>query len=176
LVKVGDIMTKDLPHIDVSANVLDAFKVMSRSHKMWTGVVVLQSRKPIGMLTERSILRRFIGLNKKPEDVKVQDVMAPLLRISADAPVSEAIKKMVNFSFTRLGVFDGEKLLGWVSLTDVARQSSKHSIVDVLFHQNLLTSDDELLCQSCRSGIMDKVRGSDGQILRWECPNCHHVQ
>jgi CBS domain-containing protein len=176
LVKVGDIMTKNLPRVDASASVLDAFKVMNQSHKMWTGVVVLQSRKPIGMLTERSLLRRFIGLNKKPEDVEVQDVMAPLLKISVDTPVSEAIKKMLNFGFTRLGVFDGEKLLGWVSLTDVARQSSKHSIVDVLFRQNLLTSDDELLCQSCRSGIMDIVRRRDGQILRWECPKCHHVE
>lgn len=182
MVKVSDVMTKRVPHVDTSASVLEACRVMNQSHRTgvwsweWTGVVVTQSGRPVGMLTERSLLRRFIELNKKPAEVRVDEVMAPLLRIGADAPVSEAVKKMLNHGFTRLGVFDGEKLVGWVTLTDIARQSSKKSIVDVLLRQNRSTSDDEILCPSCRSGVMKKVSGSDGRVFRWECPNCHHKE
>jgi CBS domain-containing protein len=171
-------MTKRVPHVDVSASVLDASKVMNQSPVgvKWTGVIVLQSGKPVGMLTERSLLRRFIDLNKKPEDVKVRDVMAPLLKISADAPVSEAAKKMLDHSFSRLAVFDGQKLVGWVTLMDIARQTSKQSIVEILLRQNRSTKDEEILCPICRSGIMEKVSDSRGHVLRWECPNCYHME
>jgi CBS domain-containing protein len=172
LVKVGEVTTTRVPRIEASASVLDASKVMNQGHRRWTGVVVTQAGKPVGMLTERSILRRFIGLNRKPEDVKVREVMAPLLKISSDAPVSDAVRKLLDYGFTRLGVYDNDKLVGWVTLTDIARRSSKQSIVNVLLRQNRPASDDEVLCPQCRSAIMKKVIQGQGKILRWECPKC----
>jgi CBS domain-containing protein len=176
LVKVRDVMTRNVPHIDVSASVLDASKVVNRGHKRWSGVVVFQSGRPVGMLTDRVLLRRFIDLNKKPGDVKVHEIMAPLLKISADASISDAVKKMLQHGYTRLAVFDGEKLSGWVTITDIARQSSKQSIIDVLLRQDRSAADDEMLCPSCRRGIMEKSTLGDGRILRWECPNCHYEE
>jgi signal-transduction protein with cAMP-binding, CBS, and nucleotidyltransferase domain len=167
-------MTKGVPQVDATASVLDAARVMNQ--KKASGVVVFQEGKPVGMLTERSILRRFVKLDKRPEEVKVRDVMTPLMKISAEASVKEAANKILDNGLTRLGVFEGEKLVGWVTLTDIARDSSKQGIVDSLTRQNQAGSHDEMICPACRSGIMKKVVGSGGRVIRWECPNCMHQE
>jgi len=169
-------MTKDVPQIDASASVLDAVKLMNDMRK--SGVVVFDAGKPAGMFTERSILRRFVVTDKKPSAVPVRDVMAPLLKISAEAPVKDAAKLILENSFTRAGVFDGDKLVGWLTLTDIVRANSKQSIVDSLRRGGRSTkfADDELVCPECRSAVMDKVVGKRGEILRWECPNCGHEE
>jgi len=167
-------MTRGVPQVDASASVLDASKTMNQ--KRASGVVVFQEGKPVGMLTERSILRRFVKLDKRPEEVKVKDVMTPLMKISADATVKDAAKKILENGLTRLGVFDGEKLVGWVTLTDIARESTKQGLIKSLSRQDEEGTQDEMLCPVCRSGIMKNVMGSGGRVIRWECPNCMHVE
>src|SRR5208282_1505424 len=112
--------------------------------------VVFQGDSPVGMLTERSLLRRFVKLDKKPGEVKVGDVMGPLMKIDADASVKSAAKKMLENGLTRLGVFDGGKLIGWVTLTDIARDTSKQTLVDSLSRETRPSAQDELLCPVCR--------------------------
>jgi hypothetical protein len=63
-----------------------------------------------------------------------------------------------------------------VTITDIARASSKQGIIDSLHRQNQGGTEDELLCPACNSGVMKKVVGSGGVILRWECPNCMHEE
>lgn len=176
MARVRDIMTKDVPQIDASASVLDAVKVMNDKRK--SGVVVFENEKPVGMFTERSILRRFVPEDKKPSTVEIRDVMAPLLKINADAPVKDAASLLLENAFTRAGVFDGDKLVGWLTLTDIVRSNSKRNIMDSLRRGGRSTkfSDDELVCPECRSAVMKKVVGKNGEILRWECPNCGHEE
>jgi len=172
--RVRDVMTKDVPQVDAGASVLEAAKVMNE--RKANGTIVLQDGKPVGMLTDRALLRRFMKLNKSPDQVKVKQVMAPLLKISADASVKDAAKKITENGVTRLGVFEKDKLVGWVTITDIARASSKQGIIDSLRRQNQGGTEDELLCPACNSGVMKKVVGSGGAILRWECPNCMHEE
>lgn len=176
LASVRDVMTKDIPKVDATDSVLAASKIMNQ--KKYTGVVVMQSGKPIGMLTDRAILRRFVNLNRKPEDVQVHEVMAPLLKIKADAPVKEALKMMVANSWSRIGVMDDGNLVGWITLTDAARESSKEGLVDMLLRRNQSDADDEMLCPRCRSAAMVRIVGKREMTLKWqpswECPNCHN--
>jgi CBS domain-containing protein len=174
MAKVREVMTKDVPQVDVGASVLEASKTMNQ--RKANGVVVFQEGAPVGMLTDRALLRRFMKLNKRPEEVKVKEVMAPLLKISADASVKEAAKKILENGVTRLGVFEKDKLVGWVTITDIARDSSKQGIINSLRRQSEGSTEDELICPVCHSGIMKKVVGSEGRILRWECPNCMHTE
>jgi len=167
-------MTTDVPQVEGGASVLDASGLMNDRKK--SGAVVFEGGKPVGMLTEGSLLRRFAPLDEKPSEVLVREVMAPLLKISADAPIKEAAKLILENSLTRVGVFDGDKLVGWVTLTDIARQSSKKSLIDSLRRENVKFPDDELICPNCRSAVMRKVVGKNGVIIRWECPKCGHEE
>ncbi len=167
-------MTTDVPQIDATASVLDAVNLMNKKRR--SGVVVFEGGKPTGMFTERSLLRRFVAVDEKPSDVPVRDVMAPLLKISADAPVKDAAHLILENSFTRAGVFDGDKLVGWLTLTDIVRANSKRNIVDSLRRNKTTVADDELVCPECRSAVMKKITNAKGEVLRWECPNCGHEE
>jgi signal-transduction protein with cAMP-binding, CBS, and nucleotidyltransferase domain len=138
-----------------------------------SGVVIFQGRKVMGIVTDRVLLRNFLPLNKRPDEVKVKDVMIPLLGITADASTKEAAKKIIDSGLTRLGVFEGDKLLGWLTLSDLAREVSKKNLLDAL-----LTSDEpevnDVLCPRCKKRFLEKIKSEEGTMLAWQCPNCNY--
>jgi CBS domain-containing protein len=177
LVKVRDVMSTDVPRVDYSTTVLEACTIMNSTK--FSGVIVVHNGKAVGMLTDRSLLRRFVVLNKRSDEVKVGDVMAPLLKVDAGASTKEAAKIIVQNNFTRLAVFDGDKCLGWVSLTDLAREASKKHLLDALLRHNA-PETDEFLCPKCRKAILEKTTGwlvnERREIVGgWQCPNCNYV-
>jgi signal-transduction protein with cAMP-binding, CBS, and nucleotidyltransferase domain len=140
----------------------------------FSGVVVCNEDKAIGMLTDRALLRRFVPLNKKPEEVKVGEIMGPLIRVDAEASTKEAAKAIVRNDFTRLGVFEGDKFLGWVTLADLARESSKKNLLDALLSHNEPEAR-MILCPKCRKAPLEKFVDSKGVVVRWECSNCNYI-
>jgi predicted transcriptional regulator len=165
-------MSTDVVRVSVSATVLDACKIMNS--KGLSGVAIFRGDKPIGMLTDRTLLRRFIELNKRPDEVKVGEVVFPLLKVDANASAKVAAKKIVENGFTRLGVFDNEKFLGWVTLTDLAKEASKRNLKDALLSHDEPERRD-VLCQNCKKAFLQKIMNANGEVERWECPNCRYV-
>jgi predicted transcriptional regulator len=164
-------MSTNIPQVNSSATILEACTIMNREKV--SGVVVFQEDKAIGMLTDRSLLRDFAPLNKRPDEVKVSEVMAPLLKIDAEASTKEAAKTILGNAFTRLGVFDGDKFLGWVTITDLARETSKKNLLDALLRHN--EPEVVVVCPKCRKAVLTKTMNKEGQILRWECSNCNFI-
>jgi signal-transduction protein with cAMP-binding, CBS, and nucleotidyltransferase domain len=163
-------MTKDVSRVKASATLLDAVETMNRD--MSSGVAVFDEQgKAVGIITERRLLRDFLPLNKRPGDVKVTQVMGPFYRISPDASTKEAAKRILENSITRLGVFEGEEFLGWVTLTDLTRELGKRSLIEALRSHDQ-PEKPEFLCPNCRKAFMEKVMNDEGEILRWRCPNC----
>ena len=165
-------MSTDVVRVSVSATVLDACKIMNS--KGVSAVAVFQGDKLIGMLTDRGLLRRVIPLNKRPDDVKVGEVALPILKIDANASTKNAAKKIVENRFTRLGVFDNEKFLGWITLTDLAKEASKRNLKDALLSHNELEVRD-VLCPNCKKAFLQKITNVNGEVERWECPNCKYA-
>src|SRR6266566_8997368 len=71
LAKVRDVMQTDVERVEASTSVLEASRMMNDRGS--SGVVVFNGDKAIGMLTDRRILRRFVPLNRRPEDVTVKE-------------------------------------------------------------------------------------------------------
>jgi signal-transduction protein with cAMP-binding, CBS, and nucleotidyltransferase domain/ribosomal protein S27AE len=166
-------MTTDVPRVKSSASVLSAAEAMNRAKS--TGVAVVdEDDKVVGLLTARRLLWDFFALNKKPEDVKVSQVMGPFFRIGPNASAREAARKILAHSITRLGVFEDEKFLGWVSLTDLTRELGKRRLI-VALRSREEPENPEFLCPKCRRAFMEKVTNNEGDILRWACPNCGYA-
>lgn len=168
---VRDVMTVDVPRVSSSSTILETAEAMNRAEA--SGVVVFDQERPVGIITDRLLLRRFIALNQKPGEVAAGDIMGPFYRIGPDASLKEAARQIMEYNITRLGVFDNDKFLGWVSLSDIVRQYGKKNLLDML-----RKSDDiraaEFLCPNCHKAFMGKITNSEGVVLRWECPNCHY--
>ncbi len=173
LTKVRDVMLTNVDRVSASITVLEAANIMNNTGS--SGVVVFNGDKAIGMVTDRRLLRRFIPLNKKPDSVTVKEIMSPFFRIDADASTKEAKRRLLEQGVTRLGVFEGEKFLGWVTLAELTgrpREIGKNLLAP------LLGSDDkaepmEVLCLNCRSGFMVRIE-SEGEVVRYQCPNCRY--
>jgi len=163
-------MQTGVERVNVSTSVLEASRIMNDTGS--SGVVVFNGEKAVGMLTDRRILRKFIPSNKKPDEVTVKEVMSPLFKIDPNASTKEARRRLVEAGITRLGVFDGEKFLGWVTLADIVG-GSRFGGKPLLnaFLRDAPAEPMEVLCPNCRSGFMERVENK-GEVVRYQCPNC----
>ena len=98
----------------------------------------------------------------------------PFFKIGPDDSTKTAAKTMVENGITRLGVFEDEKFLGWVTLTDLAREFSKPRLLEALMAHDA-PEEKKVLCPNCRKAFLKQITNSQGEILRWECPNCSYA-
>lgn len=86
-----------------------------------TLVVLDESRKPLGILTDRDVVVRVVGPGMDPETTRVRQVMSKQLHTCfEDAPIEDALRRMRAQSVRRLLVVErGGPLVGILALDDV---------------------------------------------------------
>ena len=124
--KVKDIMTKDVVSISCDGTVLEAAELMSSSQ---LGCLVVVDREaPVGIVTERDIVRRVVA-KKLPFGTKVSEVMSKsLITVDPDASLKEAARLMSSNKIRRLPVSKDSKLVGIVVAADFVRNLGKKSL------------------------------------------------
>jgi CBS domain-containing protein/ribosomal protein S27AE len=175
MARVKDVMTKnsDVPKVSTETSVLDAAKLMNKKHS--SAVAVLDANnKVVGFFGERTLLTEFVRLNKKPDQVKVGEIMHVLYRIGPDANAKEAAGMIVRYGATRLAVYDGDKFVGWVTLTSLSRYFSRKNLLDRL-GSHMVPELVQFRCPNCGRAFLEKVTDREGSILRWQCPNCGYA-
>jgi CBS domain-containing protein len=118
--KVEDVMVKEVITIDENSTVKEAADVMN---KFEIGcLIAVRKGKAMGILTERDLLKRVVAEGKDATETKVKDIMtSPLVVAEPAMDLGEAVKLMFQMKIKKLPVVDGKKLVGLVSLTDIAR-------------------------------------------------------
>ncbi len=112
--------------IDRTPSALDAAKLMVKK-KVGSVVVVDVEGKPVGIVTERDILKKVTVLNKSPAEVAVQDIMSfPVITIMAYDSIETAAAVMAKNKIKRLVVLEEDgSTVGVLSITDITRKLSK---------------------------------------------------
>lgn len=174
---VKEIMTREVASIDIKSNVPMLAKKML---ELDVGSIIITDRtQPVGIVTERDIVRKIISKNLKPADVSVKELMStPLITIPSSEDISDAMYKMVKMQIRRLPVVEDSKLAGIVTDIDLLAISVEMgNIFSDLINMNrerifslepaqalvsgiceecgdnvdtLLEVDGKLLCESCR--------------------------
>ena len=86
---VKDIMTKDVVSIGVDNSVFEAAELMS-SNQLGC-LVIMDGEVPVGIVTERDIVRRVCA-KKLPGETKVSEIMSKsLITIDPDASLKELL-------------------------------------------------------------------------------------
>jgi len=84
-------------------------------------VVVVEGRKPVGIITERDISRR-VAKGSRALMTKAKRVMSsPLISVASSTPIEKAVYLMLKHGIRRLPVVEKEKLVGLVSERDLLR-------------------------------------------------------
>jgi len=117
---VKDIMVKEIVTVDPTTRIRDAVELMNKNEIGC--LVVMKKGKPIGIMTERDVLKKIVCGCKDPEQTRVSEIMSkPLIVGKVDMDWLEAVKLMLNQNIKKLPILDGERLVGLVTLTDIAR-------------------------------------------------------
>lgn len=116
---VRDFMSKHVQTISRGLTVGEAVRKMSE-HNVGS-LVVVAGNDPIGILSERDLVSRLMAKTKIPENTLVDDVMSgEVVKFSPDESLKSAARTM-NSKRNRLLVFDGDRLVGIVTATDIVR-------------------------------------------------------
>lgn len=76
-------------------------------------VIVVEDNRPVGIVTERDILRRVIMPKRNPDATVVNDVMSkPLVTIEADRTIGDALELLRQHNIRRVAVTRDTALVG----------------------------------------------------------------
>ena len=118
--KLGKIMVEDVVTIKQSATIKQAAELMN-SHEIGC-LIVSDQEKPIGILTERDILKRVVCKSRQSQKTKVREIMSrPLITASPHVHAGEAAKLMLERNIKKLPIVESERLMGLVTITDLLR-------------------------------------------------------
>jgi CBS domain-containing protein len=98
---------------------------MAVNNKMIYGgigaVIVTEKDKPVGILTERDILK-FIANEKMNLDNKVENIMsAPLISVDSSSSLEEAAGVMLTNNIRRLIIKEKDEYVGIISQRELQR-------------------------------------------------------
>lgn len=89
-------------------------------------LVVEKNGSAVGILTERDLMKRVLAKCKDPKKTKVRDVMTyPIKYVNPETDVEQAARIMFKLKIKKLPVIEGTRLVGLVTVTDIARSSEK---------------------------------------------------
>ncbi len=118
IVLVRDVMSKDVRVVRPDSSVKEVVATMTKFDI--GSIVVVQGKRPVGIITERDILRRVVQPCLAPEVLTARQVMtSSVVTIRETASIDEASKLMAKKKVKKLPVMNKEKLTGMLTLTDI---------------------------------------------------------
>ena len=125
---ISDLLTekgRQVYTVRKGATVCEAVREMNR--KGVGALLVMADERPVGIFTERDVLRRVVDVDRDPELTKVVEVMTPdPVTIRSDTRVEDVMAQMTERRFRHMPVVDGTELVGLVSIGDVMRWVMLH--------------------------------------------------
>ena len=110
-VTVGSIARMPVPTVNRSETVSEIASLMVNGNV--GAVIVVRDAEPLGIVTERDLVRKVIYAERNAREIVAQEIMtAPLITISHDRTVEEALEIMQNNHVRRLVVLKGESMVG----------------------------------------------------------------
>lgn len=128
--QLKEIMTKNVDYCTVLDNVYEAAVKMKDDHV--GAIPVCENDKLVGMITDRDIVVRGVA-EKKPNASKITDVMSDnIISGTPDMSVDDAIDLMMKHEIRRLPIVEQDRLVGIISLGDLAIHRSTNNQAGVI--------------------------------------------
>jgi CBS domain-containing protein len=121
--KVEEAMIKNVVTLQQDVSAYDAVKLMNENRIGC--LVVLQYGQVVGIITERDMLERVLEKCKNPKETNITEIMTKRVIVGKpDMQLAEAAKLMFEKKVKKLPIVEGNRLVGLVTLTDLARMAS----------------------------------------------------
>ena len=160
-------MTAKVLTVSPNTSVAKAAKLMAE--RGVGSIIIVKSREPVGILTERDLLMKVVSLNLMPSKVKVGKIMsAPILTINPDADIAEAARMMAHSNIRRLPVVERGVLIGILTASDITAISP--GLMGVVASPELPAREEieRSVCEVCGE-VTTALREVNGM---WICEYC----
>ena len=118
MAKVRDIMQKNVITIESVKKAHDAAIILKE--KEISFLVVVKEGKPIGIVSERDIVRKIVADNNDSQTTQLEIIMSKNFKwVEPNASIESAVQKMLNNNIRRLVVLENENLAGVITQTDL---------------------------------------------------------
>jgi CBS domain-containing protein len=172
---VKDVMSSPVITISETSTSNQAAALMEKND-LGCVIVVNQSGKSIGIITERDLVIRVIAKNLKPDTMKAKEIMTtPLVTIEPDATISDAARRMTRLNIRRLGVMYKGNLVGIISSKDLL--SVMPELIEIMQEKNNIEceggEDHEEAplsgyCENCNE-YSENLKEHEGKNICDEC-------
>ncbi len=117
---VGELATANYIQVSRRQRVVEVARLMA---ERWiSSVLVLEARRPVGILTKRTIIKDVLARGYTGMELTAGEIMhSPIVTISAGATVDEAAAMMARTGLRHLAVVRNGELIGVLSHYHLAR-------------------------------------------------------
>ena len=116
--QVRDIMQKKVITIELQKTVQNAAVILKEKHISF--LVVVKDSKPVGVISERDIVRKVVAENIDSKSTQLEVIMSKNFKwVEPNASIESAVQKMLNNNIRRLVVLEDENLVGVITQTDL---------------------------------------------------------
>ena len=117
---IKDVMVEEVITVEPNTKVREAVELMNENEIGC--LVVTRKGKPVGIVTERDILKKIICQSKDPEQVRVSEIMSePLVVGKVDMDLGGVARLMLKRNVKKLPIVNDGNLVGLITLTDIVR-------------------------------------------------------
>ena len=111
-------MQKNVITIEKTKKAQDAAIILK--DKEISFLVVVNDSKPIGIVSERDIVRKIVADNKESQSTPLETIMSKNFKwVEPNASIESAVQKMLNNNIRRLVVLEDGELAGVITQTDL---------------------------------------------------------
>jgi len=122
-------MTKNIVTIDGDKTALEAAKLMTE--KGISSLFVMNGGLPAGIVTERDFIKKVCVKELLIAQVKIADIMSKILTTAEpETPIEVAVQRMINHKIRRLPIIEGDKIVGIITVTDLAKHLRTTLLLD----------------------------------------------
>lgn len=174
-VNVKDAMVTAVVTVKKNTTISEAAEKMIE-HQIGS-LVVMDKNEPVGILTERDLVR-VLAEKKDAEKTNVKDTMsAPIISVDPKTELFGAASIMSRFNIRRLPVMENNKLAGIITAQDILRFAPEEGkILSELAKINASWEGEENAisgeCERC-SNYTEYLKYTDGKML---CEDCREEQ
>jgi len=118
MTQIRDIMQRNVITIEYDKTALDASVILR--DKEISFLVIIKDEKPIGVVSERDIVRKIAAEDSIASSILLEDIMSKKFRwVNPDTLIEDAVQKMINNNIRRLIILENERLVGVITQTNL---------------------------------------------------------
>lgn len=160
-IPISSFMTKDVKMETDDQNIQAVCKTMNENDIGSIVIVTLGDNglKPIGIITERDIVRTLGKLSQALLHMPVRELMSkPLITLSSNSTIKDALQTMQQKNIRRIPIVDGEIMQGIVTDKDVFQAILNNRIpLDNLVSDVATAEGHRLVFEQYREYFFDDV-------------------